>query len=348
MGTESVPAAPALTGRQDRRPGWIDRLVALVDGLPGPAAVWFIALAASILVATHLIAWVSGAVPVGTVEPESVAPTILFVYFAWFLHALNGVARSAYDEFRPALGGTAEEQERYRAELTSIPDRIGLVVVLIIEIIVNGAYFGTVRPLRPALPFVVELVSGVIWALVAATVALLIVHTVRQLHLVSRLSTLARNVDIFKPAPINAFSRLTAVSASGILVFVGLFVLLSPEQPVAFVAQEIGLIGLAIASFVLPLRVMHARLVDEKRALFDAMQDRLKTTMARVHATVDADDLKRADELQKTLTSLLAERDVLIRLPTWPWSAGTFRGFASAVVLPIIIWLVIRVLERVL
>jgi hypothetical protein len=112
-------------------------------------------------------------------------------------------------------------------------------------------------------------------------------------------------------------------------------------------AEGLGLIGLAVASFILPLRVMHGGLVQSKLQLLDEMQDRLKQTLARIHATVVADDLSRADELNKTLTSLLAERDVLLHLPTWPWSTGTFRGFASAVLLPIVIWLVIRVLERV-
>ncbi len=30
------------------------------------------------------------------------------------------------------------------------------------------------------------------------------------------------------------------------------------------------------------------------------------------------------------------------KLPTWPWSAGTLRGFASALLLPIAVFLVQR------
>ena len=48
------------------------------------------------------------------------------------------------------------------------------------------------------------------------------------------------------------------------------------------------------------------------------------------------------------VTTILAERDALQRLPTWPWSTAIFRGFVSAVLLPIVVWLVIRALERVL
>jgi hypothetical protein len=66
-----------------------------------------------------------------------------------------------------------------------------------------------------------------------------------------------------------------------------------------------------------------------------------------VHDSVDSGDMAQADALQKTMTSLLGEREVVSKLSTWPWSPDTFRGFATALVLPIVIWLVLRLLERV-
>ena len=44
------------------------------------------------------------------------------------------------------------------------------------------------------------------------------------------------------------------------------------------------------------------------------------------------------------LDYLVLQRDVLARLPTWPWSTGTLRGFASVLVVPIVIWLIQRLL----
>jgi len=55
-------------------------------------------------------------------------------------------------------------------------------------------------------------------------------------------------------------------------------------------------------------------------------------------------DLTRADGLNKTLGSLLQQRDVLAKLPTWPWSPGTLRGFVTVILLPIILFLVQRYL----
>ena len=44
--------------------------------------------------------------------------------------------------------------------------------------------------------------------------------------------------------------------------------------------------------------------------------------------------------LNHALTGLNAERQVLNNIPTWPWLRGTFTGFASAVILPVIIFIV--------
>ena len=78
------------------------------------------------------------------------------------------------------------------------------------------------------------------------------------------------------------------------------------------------------------------------------MNTPLRLTLDRIHGMVDADDHGRADELQKTEAALLAERDLYLHLSTWPWTTGTFRALASAVMLPIIIGVVLRLLSRVI
>ena len=258
---------------------------------------------------------------------------------------MKQVAGSAFDDFRPALGDPSAQQ-RYRAELTSISDRSAIVAIVAVEATVFPGYFISVRPLRPPLPVGVELATGVLWVIAAATLAVLFVHAIQELRMVSRLSALADNVDIFKPRPINALSRLTAVTAITILTFVAFSVLTIPEQPPVYIVEEILIIGLAVACFVLPLRVMHGRLQHEKETLLASAQDRLKLTLSRIHDAVDTNDLASADQLNKTLASVLAERDYLARLPTWPWSSVTFRGVASAVLLPVMIFVITRLIDQ--
>jgi hypothetical protein len=68
--------------------------------------------------------------------------------------------------------------------------------------------------------------------------------------------------------------------------------------------------------------------------------------MSEINRDVDAGDLSRADAYSKTLATLLQQRDVVGRLPTWPWSPGTLRAISTAVALPLVLFLVQRVLSQ--
>ena len=70
--------------------------------------------------------------------------------------------------------------------------------------------------------------------------------------------------------------------------------------------------------------------------------------MDRLHGSVDRDDLSGSDGQNKALASLIAERDLVNRLSTWPWQAGTAGAVASAILLPIVLFLLTRFLDRVL
>jgi hypothetical protein len=337
-----VADVPTHAGR-----GVIDRLLLAVDRLPGPAWLAYLALGVTLAVIGHIVVVaVSAGRPLGLFHDVAM-PALLFAWFAWLIHALNVVARRTFDEFRPALG-QPEAEAGYRQALTTIDDRWAVVAAIVANVVVSIAYYVGVRPFRENVVPGVELVSTPLWGLTAAVLGVVVWHTIRQLRLVSHLSAVARNVDIFKPQPINAFARLTAVGALGLIAFVVAFVLYSPAQPLAYVIQESFVLAIAAASFVLPLRVMHSRLAGDKARLESASQERVKQMLERIHASVDADDLGRAEQQREALSALLAERDVLARLHTWPWSVSTFRGFASALLLPILLIVLSQVIERVI
>lgn len=278
--------------------------------------------------------WASPQRPFGTISHDVVAPALILAWFGWLAHTLNKVAISSFNEFRTALGDP-EAEEAYRSALTTVRDRNALLASAAALVVVSSFYYLAVRPFRDSMPIEIELASAPLWGLASVALGIVVLHTITQLRLVSRLSAVARNVDIFKPAPINAFSRLTAVSAMGLIAFVVMFVLFSPDQPFAYILQESVVLVIAAASFVLPLRVMHKRLAAEKSRLQGEAQERLKAVLARIHSAVDDGNLAGVEQLNNALTAVLAERDVLARLHTWPWSSGTIRGFVSALVVPI-------------
>jgi hypothetical protein len=42
----------------------------------------------------------------------------------------------------------------------------------------------------------------------------------------------------------------------------------------------------------------------------------------------------------------MRQREIVAKLSTWPWSAGTARGFASAILLPLGLYLVQQLLSQ--
>lgn len=94
-------------------------------------------------------------------------------------------------------------------------------------------------------------------------------------------------------------------------------------------------------------RTLDAGAPAEKERLEAEVGRRLAATMDDVHTAVDERRRDEADALNKTLATLVAERDLVAKLPTWPWAPGTFWAFASAILLPIRLWFATRFLERV-
>jgi hypothetical protein len=170
---------------------------------------------------------------------------------------------------------------------------------------------------------------------------------------VARVHREAPRIDLFDPAPLYAFSRLTSQTALGILLLLAVLIpSLAPtyftadaatvSTRLSFISLVIGAVASATTMFVLPLYGMHRRIALEKEHLQTASGARLTAVLAELDHDVRKIDLARADALNKLLASVLAERDVLARLPTWPWQAATLRGFVSALILPVLVYVLAR------
>ena len=53
------------------------------------------------------------------------------------------------------------------------------------------------------------------------------------------------------------------------------------------------------------------------------------------------------DHLHNALDGLIMERDVVAKASTWPWEPEAVRAVITAVLLPIFIWIVTRVLANI-
>ncbi len=101
-----------------------------------------------------------------------------------------------------------------------------------------------------------------------------------------------------------------------------------------------------MAVFVIPLVGMHGRLDALKEGAEGAADGRMRDLIGELNEAIDARATERVEALDKTISALRHEREVLAKLPTWPWSGGTIRGFASALFLPMALFLIQRFLSQ--
>lgn len=333
-------------------PSWVNRFIALVDRLPVPAWLTYVALTGVAILVSNAQSWASGTLEPGEFSVAFTYYGILLVAPVWLIAYLDRAARASWRSFRPALAVEEERVSRLREELTVIPARPAAILTIIGFALTAGTYAADPAGSRItdlsaaglALRFVAE-------GLVGALILVLLYHTVRQMRAVDRIHAAAARIDLLRPAPLYAFSRLTARTAIGIVLLIYSSVIADPG---AWSAINLALILpwlvvptlVAAGAFVLPLKGMHERIVAEKERLQSACAVRIESVTASIHHAIDDDDLTRADGLNKMLASLVFERELLAHLPTWPWKPGTAGAFATAILLPVGLFIVTRFIDR--
>jgi hypothetical protein len=338
-------------------PSWLDRLTDRVDRLPGPAWAYYVGFGLVLLLAQIVVKWSDGTYAGGFVFYHIIyagTPANLL----WSLHYVDRVAAQAFDSYRPAMNADDAQAREYRYRLTTMPALPALIATLL------GAIWG-LMPWNAFLPeeaqvlglytstagTILDRVTSVLgWSLAG----LFIYHTIHQLRIVSRLLARYSNINIFKLAPLYAFSRLTGVTAVGLTIGFYLFNSFNLALPEGTGINTGTIINttlftlVAIITFVLPLWGVHRLLQREKERLQGESADRLQGLLQELHRRVEARDTKGAPEYKNLLDSALAERDLLAKLPTWPWQGETVRLVGTALVLPIVLFIIQQVLERLL
>lgn len=332
-------------------PSWVNDLIAWVDRLPGPRWAFYIGLMAVGGLASMSSLWIPGAVPVGQFAISQVYWGLLPGALLWLTDYLDGVAHSAFDAFRPALETSEANAARLGYELTVIPARWALVLTIFALLFQLAGYLldpvGSQVVGLSAFGFAVRI--PVEW-LVSSLMIVILYHTLRQLRAVSRIHELARHVDLLQPAPLYAFSSLTSRTGIALIAIISTAALTNPESMLSSFGFPfvVAFFVVAVLAFVVPLYGMHQRIAAERARLLSEVGRRLTASIAEIHRSSDAADLSQADALNKMLTSLIAEREMTARLPAWPWQPGTLGAFATAIVLPIGLFLATRFLDRII
>jgi hypothetical protein len=359
--TEAQATAPAIALADDvgavrpYAPSWIHPLTDAIDRLPGPRWIAFagIAIVGSLL--QHAQLWSTGRVEVGTPDRVQVYWGLVIAGGLWLPGYLERSARASFERFRPALQLSSGEADRLGYELTIIPGRMSALITLLSAAVTIGAFVGDPEGSSVAgLPPAMLALAFVIQTVMAAVILQVLYRLIRQVRLVREILDQHVEVNVFRPGPLHAIAALTARPGAVLTLLLATVVVVVPfsTDPVAFLIAWAPLLIVpplvAIAAFVAPLTGAHARLEAQKEQLVGELAGRLSGLVAEINRDADAGRLDRADGLNKMLGSLLQERDVLARLPTWPWSIGTLRSFLSAIFLPLTLFVIQQLISRAL
>jgi hypothetical protein len=300
-------------------------------------------------------AWANGIFDVPIVLIFGFLNGITIPYMLALMHALDDSAEAALVRFRPVLTLDDAGYEKLRYQITTLPARQTLLAAgagIIYTVLVILSHLFTMGGLQDSeimQPVTVTLVW--VWNLLMyMMVGVLVYHTLHQLQMVNLIYTKHTRINLFKLGPLYALSSLTARTAIGIGIPTYIWFqanALSTMGPTLYnFVQTIFLGILLLVTFISPLWGAHRLLEREKQRLEDEVSQRIEATIAVLHERVDNQELEERGVLRDTLEGLVTEQNVIRKLRTWPWRTETVSGLGLAFLLPIIIWVVQRILER--
>jgi hypothetical protein len=330
-------------------PSWVNRLHRRIDALPLAAWVVYLAMFVGTALVSNAVAWVDGYNPVGTFDLFFSSPAFFLVLGYGSIHYIDRVASRAWARFRPQVSLGGDEAGRVAYELTTMPVRPVLAcAVLAVPTAVSFYALSYGTPLDVAKGPLAFAVGLPFTCIVFAGTWTLVYHSVHQLRVIGRVHRYVESIDVLYLERLHAFAAVTAATGVALLA-IGYGGLLTNPDAVSN-PQVVGWAALttiaAVASFVVPLYGIHGLIAAEKSRRLETVNRLLDQALADLHRRAEQGDLADADAVNKHISSLLAERDVVARSPTWPWGPETLRGFVTALVLPVALWLVYRFLDQ--
>jgi hypothetical protein len=333
-------------------PSWVNHINNWVRDRTWPSWSLYLGIGVILFVAQAVVLWVEGVPSMGA--PLAVQGFLAgaIAFLLGMFHFLDDKAGEALTTIRPLLKAEEGAFHELDYRLTTLPawpallvSLIGIGVNLLLEL-VTGPY--TLESLasypisRTLLRIVYLACWGVMWAFMY--------HTVNQLRQISRTYTRYARVDLYRIEPLYAFSGVTALTAVSLTVCPYGFLLVSGGAlgDPSSLGYLLVMTALALTAFLWPLTGVRRLVYLEKERALEEAGRRYKATFAELHRRVDEQELAGMGDLNMTIMSLDAEIRSLGAIPTWPWQPDTMRWLLSALLLPLILWVVQAILQKVL
>ena len=332
----------AINKARPYKPSGIDRLNTWGGNLP--VGVWIFYVAFGIVLILVQIVFLSFE---GGLHAEELLPVIIFnglapPFLMALIYLLDNQAIAALNAMRPILDTTAQEFDDYEYRLSNMPFLAPLNAGLALTVLVILTPVVTAAPVRYAaldqLP-VFTVVYHIIDKSSAFLFGTLLYHSIRQLRLVNSSNDDHVRVNLYHLRPLQAFSRLTASTALGLVVFVYPWMLINPELLTDPVIIGYTLVFTIVAAlvFVWPLWGTHKLLEMEKERALHEINLSFEAVFAKFNQRMHDGDYAAAERLNGVIASLDIQYRKISSIATWPWRPETARIALTAIALPLIL-----------
>jgi hypothetical protein len=269
------------------------------------------------------------------------------------IHYFDRRAGTALAGMRATLKATEKEYAEMNFQLTTLPagptllaGLLGLGCLLWAELVAGHYRLEALDPFPISSSFL-WLLYLVLWWVFGTFVY----HTYHQLRLIDRIYTQYTRVNLFHTLGLYAFSNLAALTAGSLAVLPIGFMFANPAvertDPVMLGAM-LAVQLIALITFIWPQLGLHRLQVDAKERLLDEANERFEATIADLHQRIDNGQIEGIFDLSSAISGVEQERQAIERIPTWPWEPEVVRLLVTALALPLGLWIIQFVLQRVL
>jgi hypothetical protein len=335
---------------QPYAPSWFNRLLGLCGNLSIPAwAVYTGWLVVQGLLA-NVAAWDAGLLRVGSFNPLLTFCGIWSFEVLLFSHYLDVIARHSLAGYTPMLKNKGKEAlERIHYEFTTMPQRPVLWISVVgFAVGIFLAYSAkSYQPQMFAWPWLAYLFYGIS----LSVFCVFSYRVIRQLRFASKLYASTEKIDLYFLKPIYSLSRLAVWTSLSVLVIINLNVLLLTPQLLessAFISVLVLAMLLSLATFLMPLYGIKRRILAEKNRVMAATGRDIETAYDRLDKAIRSGNSKNLADIKVMLDLLHRKKDFIHSIPVWPWNPGTFTALLTAIILPIVLGILSRLMQKAL
>jgi hypothetical protein len=345
------PPIPAASVAKPYAPSPVDRLIDVVRRSGVPAWAIYASLALAMILLEVAVTSREGTFPSRFGLIHVMLP-VFAVAILPALHSFDASADRALAAARPALKVDERGYEDLRYRLTTRPagptvlaGAAGVLALMVVTFIQPPDTYAVlhimVTPLATVIEWIFQFLTWTGVGIVSFDIA-------RKLRLVNEVSTRHMRISLFQARPLYAFSRLTAamVIYTVAVVIIASIALADLAGTVQWAVTAGAASALAAVAFIAPLWGAHNLMAQEKARQLDAMSARIDRQIRSLTEGVDGAELTPIGNVKDALEGLIAARDELQSISTWPWQRETLGTVVTALIAPLGIWLLSQLLER--